>query len=67
MLKRGGSAVALLLLFTFQFIILNPYKEVYIIPAILGSLAIVVFAVDLIKTCATVFKEEKEPVPKKGG
>ncbi len=32
------------------------YKEVYIIPAILGSLAIVVFAVDIIKTCSTIFK-----------
>jgi|YelNatPaOPRAMG01_1025707.scaffolds.fasta_scaffold104681_1 uncharacterized membrane protein YeaQ/YmgE (transglycosylase-associated protein family) len=41
------------------------YKQVYIIPAILGSLAIEVFAVDLIKTCATVFKEEKEAAPKK--
>jgi len=43
------------------------YKEVYIIPAILGSLALVVFAVDLIKTCSTVFKEVKEPAPKKEG
>ena len=34
------------------------YKAVYIIPAILGSLALVVFAVDIIKTCATVFKKE---------
>jgi len=32
------------------------YKEVYIIPAILGSLAILVFAVDIVKTCAAVFK-----------
>ncbi|MDI7261605.1 MAG: GlsB/YeaQ/YmgE family stress response membrane protein [Thermodesulfobacteriota bacterium] len=32
------------------------YKEIYIIPAILGSLAILVFAVDIIKTCATVSK-----------
>ncbi len=35
------------------------YKEVYIIPAILGSLLILVFAVDLIKSCATVLKGEK--------
>ena len=32
------------------------YKEVYIIPAILGSLASVVFVVDLIKSCSTIFK-----------
>jgi len=32
------------------------YKEVYIIPAILGCLAIVVFAVDIIKTWSTIFK-----------
>jgi len=32
------------------------YKEVYIIPAILGALAIVVFAVDIIKSCSTIFK-----------
>ncbi len=43
------------------------YKEVYIVPAILGSLAILVFAVDCIKTCATLFKEGKEPTPKKEG
>jgi uncharacterized membrane protein YeaQ/YmgE (transglycosylase-associated protein family) len=43
------------------------YKEVYIIPAILGSLASVVFVVDLIKTCATIFKEGREPAPKKEG
>jgi uncharacterized membrane protein YeaQ/YmgE (transglycosylase-associated protein family) len=41
--------------------------QVYIIPAILGSLASVVFLVDLIKTCATVFKEGREPTPKKEG
>lgn len=35
------------------------YKEVYVIPAILGSLSILVFAVDLIKSCATVLKGEK--------
>ena len=34
------------------------YKEVYIIPAILGSLASVVFVIDLIKTCSTIFKKE---------
>jgi uncharacterized membrane protein YeaQ/YmgE (transglycosylase-associated protein family) len=32
------------------------YKEVYIIPAILGSLSILIFAVDLIKTGSTVSK-----------
>jgi len=32
------------------------YKEVYIVPAILGSLFLLIFAVDLIKTCATVGK-----------
>jgi uncharacterized membrane protein YeaQ/YmgE (transglycosylase-associated protein family) len=32
------------------------YKEVYIVPAILGSLLLVIFAVDFIKTCATLFK-----------
>lgn len=32
------------------------YKEVYIIPAILGSLAILIFAVDLIKSTASVSK-----------
>ena len=32
------------------------YKEVYIVPAILGSLSILMFAVDFIKTCATIFK-----------
>jgi len=31
-------------------------KEVYIIPAILGSLAVLIFAVDLIKTKASVTK-----------
>ena len=43
------------------------YKQVYIVPAILGSLAILVFAVDIIKTWATIFKEGKEPEPKKEG
>ena len=32
------------------------YKEVYIVPAILGSLSILMFAVDFIKTCTTIFK-----------
>ncbi len=32
------------------------YKEVYIVPAILGSLLFLIFAVDFIKTCATIFK-----------
>ena len=32
------------------------YKEVYIIPAILGSLLLVIFAVDFIKTRATIYK-----------
>ncbi len=32
------------------------YKEVYIVPAIVGSLLLLIFAVDLIKTCATVYK-----------
>jgi uncharacterized membrane protein YeaQ/YmgE (transglycosylase-associated protein family) len=31
-------------------------KEVYIVPAILGSLLLLIFAVDFIKTCATLFK-----------
>jgi uncharacterized membrane protein YeaQ/YmgE (transglycosylase-associated protein family) len=33
------------------------YKQVYIIPAILGSLFILVFAVDIIRTCAAVCKK----------
>ena len=32
------------------------YEEVYIVPAILGSLFILVLAVDAIKSCATVSK-----------
>lgn len=32
------------------------YKEVYIVPAILGSLLLLIFAVDCIKTCATTSK-----------
>jgi len=32
------------------------YKQVYIVPAILGSLLLLIFAVEFIKTCATIFK-----------
>ena len=32
------------------------YKEVYIVPAILGSLLLIIFAVDIIKTCGTIYK-----------
>jgi len=32
------------------------YQQVYIVPAILGSLAALVFAVDFVKTCASVGK-----------
>jgi uncharacterized membrane protein YeaQ/YmgE (transglycosylase-associated protein family) len=32
------------------------YKEVYIVPAILGSLSILIFAVDFMKTRASVLK-----------
>jgi uncharacterized membrane protein YeaQ/YmgE (transglycosylase-associated protein family) len=32
------------------------YKEVYIVPAILGSLLLLIFAVDFIKTCGTIDK-----------
>ncbi len=32
------------------------YGEVYIVPAILGSLLLLIFAVDFIKTCATISK-----------
>ena len=41
------------------------YNKVYIVPAILGSLAILFFAVDCFKTCAVLFKEGKDPEPKK--
>ena len=34
------------------------YKQVYIVPAILGSLFILIVAVDAIKTCATVCKKQ---------
>jgi uncharacterized membrane protein YeaQ/YmgE (transglycosylase-associated protein family) len=43
------------------------YREVWIVPAILGSFASLILAVDMIKTCATVFKEGKEAAPKKEG
>lgn len=43
------------------------YKETYIIPAILGSLAILVFAVDFTKTCATLCIGGKEATSKKEG
>lgn len=32
------------------------YREVYIVPAILGSLSLIVFAVDFMKTRATIAK-----------
>jgi len=32
------------------------YHEVWIVPAILGALAIEVFAVDIIKSCSTILK-----------
>lgn len=32
------------------------YKQVYIVPAILGSLLLLIFAVEFIKTCATISK-----------
>ena len=32
------------------------YRQVYIVPAILGSLALLVLAVDLAKSCASAFK-----------
>lgn len=32
------------------------YKEVYIIPAILGSFALLIVLVDLLKTCGTVMQ-----------
>ena len=34
------------------------YGQVYIVPAILGCLFILVFAVDFLKTCGTVCKKE---------
>jgi uncharacterized membrane protein YeaQ/YmgE (transglycosylase-associated protein family) len=37
------------------------YKQLYIIPAILGSLAILIFAVDMVKTCASTSRKAKEP------
>jgi len=32
------------------------YMEVYIVPAVLGSLLLIIFAVDIIKTCGTIYK-----------
>lgn len=32
------------------------YKDIYIIPAILGSLALVVLVVDVVKTCSAICK-----------
>ncbi len=32
------------------------YMEVYIVPAVLGSLLLIIFAVDIIKTCGTLYK-----------
>ena len=34
------------------------YGQVYIIPAILSCFAILIVAVDMVKTCSTVFKKE---------
>jgi uncharacterized membrane protein YeaQ/YmgE (transglycosylase-associated protein family) len=42
------------------------YKEVYIVPAILGCLLLLIFAVDFIKTCATISKGKAEPPMIKG-
>jgi uncharacterized membrane protein YeaQ/YmgE (transglycosylase-associated protein family) len=43
------------------------YQQVYIIPAILGSLALLVLVVDLVKTCASACgagaKEPQTPAP----
>jgi len=39
----------------------GPLYDVYIVPAILGSLAILIFAVDMVKTCASVSRKAKEP------
>jgi uncharacterized membrane protein YeaQ/YmgE (transglycosylase-associated protein family) len=39
------------------------YQEVYIIPAILGSLALLVFMVDLVKTTAGPPQEKQESAP----
>ena len=43
------------------------HGEVWIVPAILGSFASLILAVDITKTCATVLKEGKEASPKKEG
>ena len=65
-LKAAGSSVNRRLVFGYWWQGSN-YKEVYVVPAILGSFASLIFAVDMIKTCATLFKEGKEAVPKKEG
>ena len=41
------------------------YKEVYIVPAILGSIGILIFAVDFMKTCAALCMGGKEAATKK--
>ncbi|MCK5256111.1 MAG: hypothetical protein KAQ81_08820 [Deltaproteobacteria bacterium] len=38
------------------------YKQVYIVPAILGSLLLLIFSVQLIKTCSTI-KSVDEAAP----
>ena len=43
------------------------YKEVYIISAILGSIGILIVAVDCMKTCAALCMGGKEAAPKKEG
>jgi hypothetical protein len=42
------------------------YHQVYIVPAILGALAVLVLAVDIIKTWGTIFKEEESALKKEG-
>ncbi len=42
------------------------YDQVYYIPAILGSLASLVLAVDVIKSVGSVRRPERSPVPKEG-
>ena len=39
------------------------YKQVYIVPAILGCLLLLICAVDCIKTCSTIKGMEKAPPP----
>ena len=36
------------------------YKEVYIVPAILGSIGILIIAIDCMKTCAALCIGEKK-------